>query len=247
MPNALVVFLPPSEAKVFGGDRVRTEGVFDSALRRPRRVVAKALEDFVRRSTLETLERTLNVRGPLLKRAISATKQVGAHRAPLLPAWQRYSGVVWTHLDPSTLTCEQRSRLYIPSGLYGMTSSEDLVADYRLRMNVRLPGVGNVGSYWRPRLVSALSSGPRTTTFVNLLPKEHEAAIDLEALAGIGEVVNVSFSHRGGIAAAGHDAKAVKGVLARRLLQEGIGVLESFVWQQWHASRAHECVTIVGP
>jgi cytoplasmic iron level regulating protein YaaA (DUF328/UPF0246 family) len=128
-----------------------------------------------------------------------------------------------------------------------VTSSEDLVADYRLRMNVRLPGVGNVGSYWRPRLVSALSSCPRTTTFINLLPKEHEAAIDLEALGGIGDVVNVSFAQRGGIAAAGHDAKAVKGVLARRLLQEGIGVLDSFVWQQWRVTHSDEGVTIVGP
>lgn len=210
---------------MFGGKRDRRDGGFDSALRRPRREIVKALEDFVRRAPQATLERTLNVRGPLLKRAVSTAKQVGAHRAPLLPAWQRYRGVVWTHLDPSTLVSEERSRIIVPSGLYGMTTGEDLVADYRLRMNVRLPGVGNVASFCRPRLVPVLSSCSLGATFVNLLPKEHEAALDLNALAEIGEVVTVSFLNRGGVAAAGHDAKAVKGVLARRLLQEGLASL----------------------
>lgn len=247
MSNALIVLLPPSEAKSFGGERGRIDGGFDSALRRPRREIVKALEDLVRRAPQATLERTLNVRGPLLKRAVSAAKQVGAHRAPLLPAWQRYSGVVWTHLDPSTLVSEELSRIIVPSGLYGMTTGEDLVADYRLRMNVRLPGVGNVASFWRPRLVPVLSSGLTGATFVNLLPKEHEAALDLNALAEIGEVVTVSFSHRGGVAAAGHDAKAVKGVLARRLLQEGTRVLESFAWEQWRVSHSGDGVTVVGP
>jgi len=173
--NALIVLLPPSEAKAFGGERGRTNGGFDSALRRPRREIVKAFEDFVQHAPQTTLERTLNVRGPLLKRAVSAARQVGAHRAPLLPAWQRYSGVVWTHLDPSTLVSEELSRIIVPSGLYGMTTGEDLVADYRLRMNVRLPGVGNVASFWRPRLVSVLSSCLMGATFVNLLPKEHVA------------------------------------------------------------------------
>ena len=247
MSNALIVLLPPSEAKAFGGERGRTNGGFDSALRRPRREIVKAFEDFVQHAPQTTLERTLNVRGPLLKRAVSAARQVGAHRAPLLPAWQRYSGVVWTHLDPSTLVSEELSRIIVPSGLYGMTTGEDLVADYRLRMNVRLPGVGNVASFWRPRLVSVLSSCLMGATFVNLLPKEHVAALDLNALAEIGEVVTVSFSHRGGVAAAGHDAKAVKGVLARRLLREGTGVLESFAWEQWRVSHSGDGVTVVGP
>ena len=246
MPNALVVFLPPSEAKVPGGDAVRADGRFDAALRRSRREVALALYDFVRSAPPERLATTLNARGPLLKRAVSAAKQIATHRAPLLPAWQRYSGVVWTHLDPSTLSEEQRSRLLVPSGLYGLTSSDDLIADYRLRMNVGLPGLGNVGTFWRTRLVAALSSCPPSTTFVNLLPKEHESALDLELLGNTSDVVNVMFSQRGG-AAAGHDAKAVKGVLARRLLQDGIGVLESFDWHEWRVSHEDGAVTIVGP
>ena len=245
MSNALVVLVPPSEAKVVGGSRVRLNGEFDAELRGARREVVRALADFVRQAPNEALERSLNARGPLLKRAISAAKQVDAHRAALLPAWQRYSGVVWTYLDPASMTPDERRRILVPSGLYGVTTSEDLVADYRLRMNVRLPGVGNVASFWRPRLVPVLTHRLAVATLVNLLPKEHEAAIGLDSLEKSGEVINVSFTHREGAAAAGHDAKAVKGILARRLVQEGIDVLESFTWQQWRVTHANGSVTVV--
>jgi hypothetical protein len=32
---------------------------------------------------------------------------------------------------------------------------------------------------------------------------------------------------------AGHEAKAVKGILARQLLDQGLGALDTFDWQGW--------------
>ena len=232
---------------MLGGVLDRGVGTFDDALRRPRRQVANALADFVRHSTSEKAERTLNVRGPLLKRAVSAAKQVANHRAPLLPAWQRFDGVVWKHLDPATLTPDERARILVPSGLYGVSTSDDLIADFRLRMNVRLPAIGNVATFWRTRLIAAMAPAVDGATIVNLLPKEHDAALDLVGLGAIATVINVNFTHGDGAAAAGHDAKAVKGVLARSLVDSGADVLASFEWAGWRASAGADGVVIAGP
>jgi cytoplasmic iron level regulating protein YaaA (DUF328/UPF0246 family) len=72
-------------------------------------------------------------------------------------------------------------------------------------------------------------------------------AIDLDALGKSRTVVRVVFRDDGGSATVGHDAKAVKGVLARALLVEGLDVLSTFEWNGWTAQH-HDGVThVVAP
>jgi hypothetical protein len=68
---------------------------------------------------------------------------------------------------------------------------------------------------------------------VNLLPREHEAAIEIEALRDEGRLQTVRFMQANGYGAAGHDAKAVKGIVARALLRHGLSALEGFTWEGW--------------
>jgi cytoplasmic iron level regulating protein YaaA (DUF328/UPF0246 family) len=229
----LFVLLPPSESKENGGTRVRKDGAFDEVLRAPRLVVVEALAALLTTGPPDDIEKTLQVHGALLERAISASRSLVEERARYLPAWRRYNGVVWSHLDPATLGLGHRRRILVPSGLYGVTTANDVVADYRLKMNVGFTPIGGLATFWRPWLTSALADYCAGATVVNLLPGEHASAIKMAALAKVCGVVEVRFVSAGENAVAGHEAKSVKGVLARQLLLEGMGVLESFSWQGW--------------
>jgi len=243
----LFVLLPPSEAKNAGGSGTPKIGPFDAGLAGPRRIITAALGELLASASPELLEKTLKVRGPLLERALEASMEVVEGRAGLLAGWRRYSGVVWSHLKPQSLSPAQRRRILVPSGLYGLTTAEDLVADYRLKMNASLPTVGNVAAFWKEHLTTVLIQDLKGAGVVNLLPREHEAAIDLGELAGAVDLTTISFVTHGGERAAGHAAKAVKGLVAREVLTGRLDSLDSFRWHGWRGRRRAGQLQIVAP
>jgi cytoplasmic iron level regulating protein YaaA (DUF328/UPF0246 family) len=215
MAGDVVVLLPPSEGKAEGvtGRWTPTSGRFGRRLGGPRQDVIDAL------AATDLTERHLGVRGELLDRARAAADALVAGRARKLPAWQRYTGVVWQHLDPATLDDEQRARILVPSALLGLVAGTDPVPDHRLKFDVRLDGgpvAQRLDRFWRDHLTDALrhATTPRTT-IVDLLPNEHRNAIDLD-----GDRVLRKRVHRPDDVPniGGHDGKAAKGLLARRLL-----------------------------
>ena len=222
-------------------------GAFDAVLGDDRRLVIESLIEAVNGSNVRRREIMLNARGPLLERAIAATRQLADDRVPRLAAWQRYSGVVWSHLDPATLSAQQRRRVLIPSSLYGVTTAEDRIADFRLKMNVGVAPLGTMATFWRPRVTPALAAHAKRATIVNLLPLEHEAAIDMRELTRLRRVIRVQFIDGVGGTTVGHDAKAVKGVLARTLLVEGLDSLASFAWQGWRSISLEDRFQVVSP
>lgn len=242
-----LLLVPPSEGKTPGGTRSTPRGTFDDALAEERReviaTVAKTLED----ASIRRREIILNAKGPLMERAMLAAVELAAGTPRLRPAWKRYSGVVWTHLDPASLLPASRKRLLIPSSVYGLTSGEDRIADFRLKMNVGVGTLGTLASFWRPRLTTVLATHVKTAPIVSLLPKEHEAAVDLVELGTSRKVVRIVFSDDEGSATVGHDAKAVKGVLARALLLDGLGVLSTFEWKGWTAQNREGVTHVVAP
>ena len=244
MPAALRIVLPPSETKAIGGVRQRSSGAFDRPLRQGRADIRSALNVLLADGDESTLGRVMNARGDLLQRGIATAKQTVAGRGVVMPAWQRYEGVVWGHLAPEELTDEQRSRILIPSGLYGLNAADDLIEDYRLTMKVTLPVVGSLASFWREAVANQLGllDGP----LVNLLPKEHEVASGIASLPA-SQVTTVAFVQAGGNGAAGHDAKAVKGIVASVLVREGWRGLKGFSWRGWHAEEGEQGWQVVAP
>lgn len=216
----LFVLVPPSEGKAAGGSgRWRPGGgSFGRRLgERRAEVVAALAEPGV------ADERTLGVRGELLVRALEATARLGAGNAKSLPAWQRYTGVVWEHLAPATLENAERRRLLVPSAVLGLATGVDPVPDHRLKFSVLLPDIGRLDRWWRPHTTAVLAALPRSTTIVDLLPNEHRAALDFDdrALRRRHSLVRVEFTDVRG-AAVGHDAKAAKGRFARHLVVHGL-------------------------
>lgn len=242
--RATYVLLPPSESKEPGGRVRAAPGLFDDVLATARRDVLAALAP-VLASAPEDFARVANVRGALLERARVATDLLVAGRAPTLPAWRRYNGVVWSHLDAASLSPAQRRRLLIPSALYGLNCGTDEVAEYRLTMKVRLGDLGPLSAFWRPHLVRALDLVGRAT-IVNLLPKEHAAAIG-DASDLTARMVTVGFVRHDGEGVAGHDAKAAKGVVGRLVVTQGLAALDGFRWRGWRASRQGDDYQVRAP
>jgi uncharacterized protein len=241
-----LVLIPPSLTKAAGGRRSTRTGLFDEALAEPRQRVREALQRRVGSATTKELEVLLNARGALLAKAVENTERLGSE-ARTLPAWRRYQGVVWTYLDPETLSPALRRRLLIPSGLYGLVSGEDPIDDYRLGMNSSVPPLGRLSTFWRVELTDLLASYKPRAPLVNFLTLEHGASLDFAALSKRRDVINVRFVSSQDDRAVGHDAKAVKGVLARKVLVEGLSSLDATSWQGWSVRLDGLDVTVYAP
>jgi cytoplasmic iron level regulating protein YaaA (DUF328/UPF0246 family) len=216
-----MLLLPPSEGKAEGGSRRRAPwtpdaGSFGVRLGDHRAAVVDALL-----AVHGGDERLLGVRGEHLLRAQSANSSLVG--ASTLPAWQRYTGVVWDHLDPATLTAAARKQIVVVSGLLGFVRGDDPVPDYRLKMGANLSPLGKLSTWWREALTVELERLAKRRFVVELLPQEHRAALVLDGVAGVSLTLVDPTGKPGG-----HFAKAAKGELARAILTDGIDVIDSW-------------------
>lgn len=212
----VAVLLPPSEGKAPGGDGPGWDpasGRFGAPLEASRRAIAKAL---ARAEGGDA--RLLGVKGEALERAQAANRSLLG--APCLPAVDRFTGVVWDHLDVRSLPTAARERamasVLVISALGGVVALDDPLPDHRLKLSVSLEPLGRVATYWRPTLTAALGDALDGSLVIDLLPGEHASAwvpdptrmthLRVRLVGGDGQT-------------AGHFAKAAKGRLARSLLR----------------------------
>lgn len=212
-----VILLPPSEGKAEHG-KARSawrsnSGEFGEHLSGARDQVIAALKRVGGGNP-----QILGVKGPLLERARSTNKNLLG--AVTLPAFERYTGVVWQHLNLESMTSTQRSKalkhLVVFSGLLGAVVGADPVPDYRLKMGARISPMGTLSRWWREPLSAVLNQKYAGHIVIDLLPKEHRAAFEPNPDL-LGEYLRVEINEKSG-RAGGHDAKAAKGRLARHIL-----------------------------
>lgn len=230
-PDEIVVLLPPSEGKADGGrlggrrgDGTRGWSPASGRFGRNEAIEAR------RRRVAETMQqlgggdgKLLGLKeGDLLDRARAANASLVG--APTRPAWQRYTGVVWDHLDPRRLDATARGRILVLSGLLGVVAADDPVPDYRLKMGARLPGLGTLSAFWREAVSAAVARAGRGRVIIDLLPNEHAAA--WVPPSGV-DALRVELVDPTG-APGGHFAKAAKGRLARALLLDGSDALATW-------------------
>ena len=213
----LLILLPPSEGKVRGGDGP----TWDPASGRfaelaPRRLrVANALK-----RARGGNEKLLGARGDLLATAREANRAL--LDAPTLPAWQRFSGVVWAHLDAASLPVKARRRaeagVVVVSAVTGLSAWDDPVPDFRLKLSASLKPMGGLAAFWRAAVSASLNDLAAGHTVVDLLPNEHRSAwVPDESRYAL---VRPEFVVADG-KPAGHAGKAAKGRVARLLLASG--------------------------
>lgn len=146
--------------------------------------------------------------------------------APTLPAWQRYTGVVWDNIAPASLTPSALERaaesIVVVSGLLGLVGFDDPIPDYKLKIgaSLDLPVASSddrkqkLTDYWRPKLSPVLDEWIAGRTVIDLLPLEHRRAWEPSSST---KVLRLTFVDRRG-RSVGHDAKAAKGLFVRHLL-----------------------------
>jgi uncharacterized protein len=215
-PSGLLILLPPSEGKAPGGRAPGWRpgsGRFGRQLAAQRLAVAEALA-----AAGGGHAKLLGVNGEHLVRAQAANAQLLG--APTLPAHQRFTGVVWDHIGIDTLAPAARQRasdsVVVVSALGGLSSFDDPLPDFRLKLSVSLPPLGRLSAHWRDRLSEVLAATAKGRLVVDLLPGEHAAAVEL---TGDGyDLVGVDLVDGAG-RRVGHTAKAAKGRLVRALVQ----------------------------
>ena len=185
MPN-FAILLAPSEGKLEGGNPFapdmfdyRSSNTFNyfNELNAGRRELIAALHQVLESD--EDLEEIFGVKGPVLEEAVQINREV--LRAPLMSALDRYSpGVMYQAMDFAGLPTGAQRRLLengiIFSGLFGLLRPDDLIPNYRLRMDAVMPELGRVFQYWRPRISPVLNETLKNRVVWNLLPNVHEKA-----------------------------------------------------------------------
>ena len=125
------------------------------------------------------------------------------------------------------------------SGLLGLVRGDDPVPDYRLKMGANLAPLGKLSTWWREAVTTEVARLARRHVIVDLLPQEHRAAWDRVVGPPV-DAISVSLVDPTG-KPGGHFAKAAKGELARAILLDGLGALDT-----WRDDRFHLEVSEVG-
>jgi len=132
--------------------------------------------------------------------------------APGIAALERYTGVVYTHIDYAALTrkAAARKQLLVVSALFGLIPGDSPIPDYKLSMNPWL------ARYWKDINTSRLAGLTKGKPVLDLLSQSYRQAVDYPAL------ITVDFRVQGGKKAAGHFGKAIKGRFVRWILENRI-------------------------
>tara|TARA_Y100000590_G_scaffold389627_1_gene464779 strand:+ start:2972 stop:3667 length:696 start_codon:yes stop_codon:yes gene_type:complete len=150
-------------------------------------------------------------------------------------AIERYTGVVYEHIDWNTLDKSAQSymskHVRIFSGLFGLLTPTTLIPNYKLKMNVL-----SLQYHWSPILTEALE---KEKIIFDLLPQVHRKAYKPSK-----NVIKVDFSvlNKGKKTAAGHFGKAVKGRFIRFLAKnnvQDISEFKGFEYDGFHWDKDH--------
>lgn len=145
-------------------------------------------------------------------------KDLSIGDAGCVPALERYTGVVYVHLDYASLNAKKRacSRLYIVSGLLGVISGGTSIPDYKLPINPWL------AKYWRETNTERIRAAAKKKPVISLLSQSYTKAHGFEG------AVHVDFKVQGGKKSAGHFGKAIKGRFVRFLIENDVKKIADF-------------------
>ncbi|WP_066525975.1 YaaA family protein [Corynebacterium bouchesdurhonense] len=195
----MLIVLPPSETKAPGGADAPMALSFP--LLDP---VRSALMDALAAADTETLMREAKI--PAGKRA-EAEENLGLRAAPVMPAVERYTGVLYDALDAPPLPAAARARIAVGSALFGLVLADDPVPRYRLSAGAKVGGK-TMRAWWGSRISGVLAGQGfvvdlRSGAYQQLGPAPGAVTVRVEQ-ADTGRVVS-------------HFNKQYKGELARAL------------------------------
>jgi cytoplasmic iron level regulating protein YaaA (DUF328/UPF0246 family) len=140
----------------------------------------------------------------------------GLRETPAAPASDVYTGVLFKRLELPKLPARARRQVLIASALWGVVRPDDRIPHYKLPPKAKLAGIGPLAKYWRPALAEALPDEEgdlivdmRSAAYSTMWKPKRATLLAVRAFTeSDGERKAVS-----------HMAKAVRGDVARALLQ----------------------------
>ena len=215
----MLVLLPPSETKVSGGepgtslDLDRLSFQSQNPLRRELlgQVIELSLDE-------DAALRALKL-GPKGAPEVQRNREVLS--SPVMPALERYTGVLFDHLDAASLGGEATQWVWnsvaIGSALFGLIRASDPIPAYRLSYDSKVSG-GPLAHQWAEVAPQVWSEVPgfvldlRSEGYRKLAPVPEDRGVF---------VVLVTDGPVGSRKALGHANKPVKGALVRELARSG--------------------------
>lgn len=235
----MLVVLPPSETKVSGGKpgtSLDLAGLSYPGLSSVREaLIAELIE----------LSADVDKAKHALKLGVKGDAEVARNQelrsSPVLPALERYTGVLYDALGYADLSAAQQAfvntRVGVFSALWGLVMATDPIPAYRLSFDSRLAS-GKPGNHWSAVAHDLWAEAPgfildlRSEGYRSLAPVPKQRGVFLTL---------VKPGPRGSRKALGHANKAVKGELVRKLAVTGAHIesLDDFV--QWGACEGYDC------
>ena len=242
------ILLASSQRKEEGGNPFapdmfdyRSSGTFNffKELNQKRQKLIDAVQRTIQEE--EDLESIFGLKGESLEEAVEANMEI--YNAPLMSAFDRYSpGRLYAAIDFQNLPTGAQRRLLengiIFTGLFGILRPDDLIPNYRLRMDDEIPEVGRVYKFWRPLISPLLNRVLEDRWVWNLLPRGHRRAWDDKHTYE--RLVNVSFykeTKDGERSAVTQEVKELQGGLVNFIVEETVEDMESF--REWEHPKGY--------
>jgi cytoplasmic iron level regulating protein YaaA (DUF328/UPF0246 family) len=214
------ILLPPSETKRSGGGGIFSAPALShhEGLREVRSLVRDSLELLC--TTPEAAVKTLKLG---VKNRAELQHNLMLDSSGAMPAFERYTGVLYDALDVSSLNASElewlRQHVSVQSALFGLISAGDEIPAYRLSASSRLPSLGaTLKKVW-----AAAHTQIDWVEYDWVLDLRSKDYVDLAPVPeGLGFWLHVAQrSAEGEVRALNHFNKAAKGALVHRLAVSG--------------------------
>ena len=198
---SVVILIPPSESKTSGGRHWPL-----GQLNKHSQVIYERLTSYH-----GDLTQLYGVKDKALEAARTANKNILT--SPTLPVIERYSGVVYDGLDHPSLSATAkdffRGHVRIVSALFGLLNADDLIPDYKLKIEKL-----DAAKYWKPVITADLKG----SFVIDLLPRTHQKAVGYDDGAAVDFIVY----KKSKMIPAGHQGKLIKGRFVRWLCEHQV-------------------------
>jgi cytoplasmic iron level regulating protein YaaA (DUF328/UPF0246 family) len=217
----VLLLLPPSETKRDGGTEGSSLDLWQLgywALTPQRKTAVDALTRLSRSVAKSTAALGLGK-----TQAFEVARNRALMTSPLLPAIDRYTGVIYDALAAESLTPAARAfadeHVVIGSALFGLLRASDGIPAYRLSHDSRLPGL-SLKRLWRERVSAEL--GRRSGLMLDLRSEAYASLGPVPPRAGSYYLRVVREGSDGRRSALSHFNKKAKGEFTRAVLDARI-------------------------
>jgi cytoplasmic iron level regulating protein YaaA (DUF328/UPF0246 family) len=215
----VLLVLPPSETKRDGGEDATAldlAGLSFAQLAPQRKTTLAALRR-MSRSLAGSMDAL--ALGPTQRFEVDRNRTVTT--SPVMPALQRYTGVLYDALEAHSLSGAEREfaerHLAVHSALFGLIRAGDRIPAYRLSHDSKLPGL-SLRRHWREAITATLAQQPGLV--LDLRSESYAALGPVPESAHYLRVV--SEDARGRRVALSHFNKSGKGRFTRAVVAAGI-------------------------